>query len=78
MTWKVANSESELDPAVNMQISFPVSATQDGTNGFTPAVLNDDKTELEKERLHKINKEWFDAGNCDDTCTAKGAQNCVD
>ena len=58
----------DIYPAVNMQISFPVSATQDGTNGFTPAVLDDKKTETEQERLHKINKEWFDEGNCDEQC----------
>ena len=69
MKWLgVEGEEKALDPAVNMQISFPVSATQDGTNGFTPAVLDDKKTETEQERLHKINKEWFDEGNCDDEC----------
>lgn len=53
-------------PAVNMQISFPVSATQDGS-GPWPAVMDDDAVTAERTRLHAINEAWFDvAGNCDD------------
>ena len=54
-------------PAVNMQVSFPVSATQDGSLGAWPAVLDEDAIDKERARLHAINEAWFDVdGNCDD------------
>ena len=63
-------------PAVNMQISFPVSATQDGS-GPWPAVMDDDAVTAERTRLHAINEAWFDvAGNCDDQCKIAGAKPC--
>ena len=64
-------------PAINMQVSFPVSDTQDGSSDAWPAVMDEAATNVEKERLHQVNRDWFEeGGDCDEQCQLAGAKVC--
>ena len=70
--------DGKYHPAVNMQIGFPVSPTQDGSWWTGKAIKDEDAMNTEKARLHDINKVWFNTdGNCDDACKIAGVQDCL-